>query len=387
MRMPENGVCLQCHGADKYDTDKHHFHTTGSAGSHCVDCHMPTKTYMVIDPRRDHSFRVPRPDLSARIGTPNSCTGCHSDKSAHWAANKVRQWYGHDPKGYQDYAETLHAVRSGAVGAKARVLTLLRDKDQPAIARATVATELGVWLSPELLPLLAEGLSDPDPRVRSAGLQALDSLPTEQRWAIAHDRLCDPVRSLRALAAATLAGTPIERIPPSEQSDFRLAADDYLGSLRLNADDPGAQVNLGNFHAARGELAEAERAYREALHLDPNRTSAYVNLADLFRQINRDNDAEVLLQEGLARQPQAAVLHHSVGLLQVRKENLDAALASLKKAVELAPEETQFRYVYAVALSSVGHIDEAWGVVEAGLKRTPGDPSLNALHSQLATDN
>ncbi|MGZ4978700.1 MAG: tetratricopeptide repeat protein, partial [Methylobacter sp.] len=387
LRMPENGVCLQCHGANKYDTDKHHFHTTGSAGSRCVDCHMPTKTYMVIDPRRDHSFRVPRPDLSARIGTPNSCTGCHSDKSAHWAANKVRQWYGHDPKGYQDYAETLHAVRSGAVGAKARVLTLLRDKDQPAIARATVATELGVWLSPELLPLLAEGLSDPDPRVRSAGLQALDSLPPEQRWAIAHDRLCDPVRSLRALAAAALAGTPTERIPPSEQSDFRLAADDYLGSLRLNADDPGAQVNLGNFHAARGELAEAERAYREALHLDPNRTSAYVNLADLFRQINRDNDAEILLQEGLARQPQAAVLHHSVGLLQVRKKNLDAALASLKRAVELAPEEAQFRYVYAVALSSVGHIDEAWGVVEAGLKRTPGDPSLNALHSQLATDN
>ncbi|MGZ8175748.1 tetratricopeptide repeat protein [Methylobacter sp.] len=387
LRMPGNAVCTQCHSAGKYDTDKHHFHSTGSAGSRCVDCHMPAKTYMVVDSRRDHSFRIPRPDLSERIGTPNSCTGCHSDKAAHWAANKVRQWYGHDPKGYQDFAEALHAVRSGAVDAKARVAALLRDKDQPAIARATAVAELGVWLSPELLPLLAEELNDPNPLVRSAGLQALDSLPTEQRWAIAHDRLRDPVRSLRALAAAALAGTPIERIPPSEQSEFRRAADDYLASLRLNADDPGAQVNLGNFHAVRGELAEAERAYREALHLDPDRTSAYINLADFFRQINRDNDAEILLHEGLARQPKAAVLHHSVGLLQVRKKNLEAALVSLKKAVELAPEEAQFCYVYAVALSNVGHINEARGVVEAGLKRMPGDPSLNALYSQLATKN
>ena len=387
LRAPGNAVCIQCHGADKYDTEKHHFHTTGSAGSLCVDCHMPSKTYMVVDPRRDHSFRIPRPDLSERIGTPNSCTSCHSDKSAHWSADKVRQWYGHDPKGYQNYAETLHAVRSGeADDVTARVLALLRDKDQPAIARATATTELGAWLSPELLPLLTEGLSDPDPLVRSAGLQVLESLPPEQRWTIAHERLRDPVRSLRALAAAALAGTPVESIPPGEQADFSRAADDYLASLRLNADDPGAQVNLGNFHAARGELAEAEQAYREALHLDPDRTSAYINLADLFRQINRDNDAEMLLNEGLARQPQTAVLYHSLGLLQVREKNIEAALVSLKRAVELEPVEAHFSYVYAVALSSLGRRQEAQTVVKIALTRAPNNPSLNALNTQLLTD-
>jgi tetratricopeptide (TPR) repeat protein len=272
--------------------------------------------------RFDHRRELVIEEANA-IGTPNSCTSCHSDKSAHWAADKVRQWYGHDPKGYQNYAETLHAVRSGeADDAKARVLALLRDKNQPAIARATATTELGAWLSPELLPLLTEGLSDPDPLVRNAGLQVLESLPPEQRWTIAHERLRDPVRSLRALAAAALAGTPVESIPPGEQSDFSRAADDYLASLRLNADDPGAQVNLGNFHVARGELAEAEQAYREALHFDPDRTSAYGNLADLIRQIKGDNGAKILLHEGLARQPQAAVLHHSLGLLQVREKIL-----------------------------------------------------------------
>ncbi len=32
---------------------------------------------MLVDPRRDHSLRVPRPDLSVKLGTPNACTGCH----------------------------------------------------------------------------------------------------------------------------------------------------------------------------------------------------------------------------------------------------------------------------------------------------------------------
>ena len=36
----------------------------------CASCHMPARTYMVVDRRHDHSFRIPRPDLSARLGTP-----------------------------------------------------------------------------------------------------------------------------------------------------------------------------------------------------------------------------------------------------------------------------------------------------------------------------
>jgi tetratricopeptide (TPR) repeat protein len=385
LRAPDNGVCLQCHSADRYDSEKHHFHTPDSAGASCADCHMPAKTYMVVDSRRDHSFRIPRPDLSERIGTPNACTGCHVDKPARWAADKVRQWYGHDPTGYQNYAETLHAIRSGAINANARLTALLRDQVQPGIARATAAAELGVWLSPELLPALAEELADSDPMVRASALQALQPLGPEQRWSMAHGLLNDPVRGVRSQAAAALAGTPVEQLPPGEKADLLRATDEYLTSLRLNADDSGAQVNLGNFHTTRGESAEAEQAYREALHLNPNWVPAYVNLADLFRQTNRDAEGEMVLHEGLTRQPKAAALHHSLGLLQVRKKILPAALVSLKRAVEFAPEDPQFRYAYAVALFSSGHIDEARAVVEAGLKRMPGDPGLNAFHSQLAT--
>ncbi|HUL11010.1 MAG TPA: tetratricopeptide repeat protein [Methylococcaceae bacterium] len=386
LRVQGNGVCLQCHGAEKYDTGRHHFHRAGSAGANCVDCHMPVKNYMVVDPRRDHSFRIPRPDLSARLGTPNACTGCHAKKPARWAADKLRQWYGHDPKGYQGYAETLHASRAGAADAEARLVALLREKGQPAIARATAAAELGRWLSPDSLPALAEALADTHPRVRAAAVEALDPLPPERRWSLAHTLLRDPVRVVRALVAGGLAGIPAEKVPSGERADFRKAADDYLASQRLNADEPGAQVNLGNFHAARGESAEAEAAYREALTLSPGWVPAYTNLADLYRQMSRDAEGETLLREGLARQPKSAALHHSLGLLQVRRKDMVAALVSLKRAAELAPDDARFAYVYAVALDSTGHAREARAVVVAALKRAPGDPALNQLRSQWAAE-
>lgn len=384
LRMPGNGVCLQCHGAEQFDTEKHHFHRADSTGANCVDCHMPVKNYMIVDPRRDHSFRIPRPDLSARLGTPNACTGCHAGKPARWALDKLRRWYGGDPKGYQDYAETLHAARTGAADTEARLVALLREKDQPAIARATAVAELGGWLSPDSLPALAEALTDADPRMRAAAVEALDPLPPEQRWALAHDLLRDPVRGVRALTAGALAGIPTERIPSGEQGDFRKAVDDYLATQRLNADEPGAQVNLGNFRAARRDYAQAEAAYREALTLNPEWVPAYVNLTDLYRQIGRDSEGETLLREGLARQPKSAALHHSLGLLQVRRKDLPAALASLKRAAGLAPSDARFAYVYAVALDSTGRSREARTVVEAGLQRAPGDPALNQLRTHWA---
>jgi|GEM_PF-2655857 len=198
--------------------------------------------------------------------------------------------------------------------------------------------------------------------------------------------LRDPARMARVLAGQALAGIPLEQVPSSEQADFQRAMDEFLAAQRWNADNPGAQANMGNFYAARGEYAKAEAAYREALALNADWVPAYVNLADLFRQTGRGPEGEALLHEGLAHQPQAASLHHSLGLLLVRGNNLPAALASLKRAVELAPEDTRFAYVYAVALDSAGRRREANSVIEAGLKHVPGDAGLLQLRSLWAAE-
>jgi hypothetical protein len=133
LRAEGNAVCAKCHVPAKYDAPAHHFH---QAGARCVDCHMPTENYMVVDPRRDHSFRVPRPDLSVSLGVPNACSACHADKGAKWAAAALVKRYGHRPEGFQRFAATL------AEGASIDLAALAADVSQPEIARASALAAL-----------------------------------------------------------------------------------------------------------------------------------------------------------------------------------------------------------------------------------------------------
>ena len=163
-----------------------------------------------------------------------------------------------------------------------------------------------------------------------------------------------------------------------------MASTDYLAAQRQNADQPEAHVNLGNYHAARGDAAAAERDYRAALALDPDWVPTYVNLADLLRALGRDAEGEALLREGLARAPDAAALHHSLGLWKVRAHDLTGALAALRRASELAPDEPRYAYVYSVALHDVGQIAIAIHIADQALARAPGDRALREWRAQLA---
>jgi tetratricopeptide (TPR) repeat protein len=382
LRAEGDGVCLQCHSETHFATRAHHFHAPESPGARCVSCHMPSRTYMGVDVRRDHGFRVPRPAQSVALGTPSACTGCHADRAPSWAAAKVRAWYRHDPVGFQRYAEALHAARTHATNAEPLLLALLGDAAQPAIARASAASELTRAPSRESLPVLIGSLDDPSPLVRNAAIESLHVLPPAERWRVAAPRLRDPVRAVRIAAAALLADAPT--IPSQDQSASNTATADYLAAQRQNADQPESLVNLGNYHAARGDPAAAEREYRTALALDPDWVPSYVNLADLLRALGRDAEGEALLREGLAHAPDAAALHHSLGLLKVRAHDLPAALAPLRRAAELAPDEPRYAYVYSVALYDSGRIADAMRVADAALARAPGDRALREWRAQLA---
>ena len=169
-----------------------------------------------------------------------------------------------------------------------------------------------------------------------------------------------------------------------QRADMERASAEFLAAQKQNADTPEGLGNLGNFHAARGEFALAEAAYQSAIKLDPDWVPAYANLADLLRQMQRDPEAEQTLRAGLKRQPDAAALHFSLGLLQVRSKQMSAALASLRQAAALEPENAHYSYVYVVALHSAGQTREARAVLGKALKRMPGDRGLLELQGQLA---
>jgi len=345
LRAPGENVCMQCHAATKYQTPTHTHHPQGSEGTSCLNCHMASKLYMGVDLRRDHSFRIPRPDLSTKTGSPNACNACHADKSAQWASDTIRNWFGHEPKGRMDYAETLHAARTGAQGAEQGLSQLINDYLHTSdIVRATAASELGSYLSQHSLSTLSNALHDPSALVRLGAVSSLEALPPDMRWQLGKQLLRDPMRSVRLAAVGMLAGTSIQLMTSPESKDFNIALNELMAEQQLNADQPETHVNLGNMYTEQGRYAEAERAYRKAFEIDEHWAPAYVNLADLLHKTQRNNEIEAVLQKGMFKSPTTAELPYSLGLLKIRERNIPAALNALKRAHELAPDNAQFAY-------------------------------------------
>jgi predicted CXXCH cytochrome family protein len=371
LRSPGNGLCYRCHHPDRFDVPAHHHHPRGSEGAQCVACHMPSRNYMAVDPRRDHSLRVPRPDLSATLGTPNACNECHRDETPVWAAAAVDRWYG-TPKRPPHFAEALAWARRGEPHAGKALLDLVKDLEQPAIARATAVAHLGRQGYPELGEALARAAGDANPAVRVEVASQLDLLPADMRVAIGTPLLADPVRGVRIEAARAMAGVPPDFLTPGAVAARSLGLDEYIEAQRLNADRPEAHVNLGLVFSAREELGQAESAYRTALKQDPAHLQAWVNLIDLHRQKGNDPRCLEIVAEALVRLPDAAILHHVRGLSLVRAGRRDEAVGALQRAFALRPDEPRFGYVYGVALRSTVGPGGSVPVFEAVLARHPG---------------
>ena len=359
LRAPDNQVCLQCHQASHYDTEGHHFHSPGSTGARCAACHMPARTFMVVDERYDHSFRVPRPDLSSRIGSPNTCVQCHSGKSAQWANDKLKSWYGSNwPPGWH-YGEALYAGRSGEPGARRQLAALATTGKYPSIVRATAASMLAQAGSSPAPDLIKPLLGDPSPMVREAALGLVDAVAPDQRWSLAGSLLDDPVYAVRIEAARVLAALDRQSLTPPQQSLLDRGVAEYIAAQQTNAEQPHSHVNLGLLYTRLRRFPEAESAYRQALRLDPTYIPAYINLADLYRSQGNEQQALASLQQAQKIDANNAAVAHALGLHFVRAGKLDRALQLLKRATRLAPQDVRYAYVYAVALHDSGRAKPA----------------------------
>ncbi len=379
LRAAGNAVCAQCHAPTRFDVSAHTHHREGSTGASCAACHMPTTTYMVVDPRHDHSMRIPRPDVSATLGVPNACNNCHSKQSAKWAADAIRQWTGKAPASFQNFAEALHAGAQGAPNARGALMALIDDKAEPAIVRASAIDRLGRWITPATLDAVTRSLNDSDPMVRLAAVEALANSDPALRPRYLPRMLDDPILPVRIEAARGLAGQAEGALPPDDRARFDKAIAEYIAVQVYNADRPEARMSLGNLYVARRDPDAAIAEYRKAIAIDPTFVQAYANLADLYRTRGTEGEAEAALRQGIARNPRTAVLHHALGLSLVRQKRLPDALPELREAVILAPDDARFSYVYAVALINSGKAQDARPVIDAAIKRNPYDRSLNLM--------
>lgn len=370
-------ICGTCHLPGTSAAVAHHKHET--ADVECVDCHMPSRTYMGVDERRDHSFRIPRPDLTESSGSPNACNQCHTDRDSDWAARAIDAWYGGERVPH--FAAAIDSGRRGSPEANELLLAAIGNDDYPGIARATALTLLRAPYSAAIAAAISRNLSNPDSLIRAAALTVLSRAAPELIVERATPLLADPVRSVRIEAARTL--SPVQSLLPDRHSAaFRRANAERIAAQRAVAERPEAHLNLGNIYldARNPDMAEAE--FRLALRFEPRAVPARVNLADLYSRTGRIAEAEKLLRDGIAMNAGAAALYHALGLMLVRDGRRDAALAELESAAGLEPGEPRFVYVHAVALNSLGRADEAVTVLADAAERFPADFDI---HYALAT--
>ncbi len=343
-------VCFSCHQSSIYTASAHHKHKEGSTGASCIACHMPARTYMGVDARNDHSFRIPRPDISVEMkNVPNACNLCHKDKNAIWASDAMENWYGKHPIGKQNFAHALQGLRENMEGAPKGLYEILTS-EAPSIAKATATSFLGSYPSRQTYTTTLQMLRSKDVMIRRSAVQSLESFPPQVKVKNLFKTLSDPMKIVRMEAARQLSTFSVGDLDDIRKTLLLEVLGEYEKVLLFTAERPESQLSLALFYTSRGELRKAENAYKEALHLQSLFVPAYINYSNFLLTSGRKYEAFTLLNEGIKKLPTMGILQHALGLWYVRNKEKDKALIHLKKAVTLEPNNTRFSYVYAVAI-------------------------------------
>nr|WP_281414441.1 tetratricopeptide repeat protein [Rhizobium sp. ARZ01] len=387
LRVAGNGLCTQCHTEAKsdrfesfdpsgaFDTVAHTRHPAGSAGAQCINCHMPQRTYMKVDPRRDHSFVIPRPDLSEAYGVPNGCTSCHEGKTNAWAAEKMDAWYG---IGWRKRQTTAHAFAAAARGEQNSIEALrsfLNDREQSGFVRASAVAEMARIGGGTAADDVKAAAGDDDAIVRLGAAEAAASLPLDLRIQAIDVLLRDEVRAIRVAAADALASVQAELLGDKRKA-FNLAVDDFKAYAEANSDVAEAQGRYGLLLASQGAMDQAEKTLLRAIALDPTLVGSRVNLAEFYRIGGQNDKSELAYKSALEEVPDNAELRYGHALALVRLKAIPDAIRELEAAVQLDGNNARYRTTLAIALDSTGRTEQALSLVDAAITDQTRDPDL-----------
>ena len=383
-----NGLCTQCHGetaperfakndpGGAFDTPAHTRHPQGSTGALCANCHMPERTYMKVDARRDHSFVIPRPDLSDIYGTPNACTSCHAGKTNVWASQALDKWFGTNWRKRPTIAHAFGGAAQNDPASIEALRKLVEDGQQAGIVKASAVAEMSRLGGADVAADIKAATGNTDPLVRLGAAEAAGNLPPEYRHGAIGSLLSDDTRAVRVAAARALGSTQSLEFLGDQRLDFEAAVADLKAYVQANADVAETQSAYGTFLFEQGRADEAEKALRQAINLDPGLPGARINLAELYRATGDGAKSEQTYAEAVAANPDQADLRYGHGLSLVRQKAMEDAIKELEAAVRLDPVNPRYRMTAAIALDSIGRTEDAFLLFDMVLADGATDANL-----------
>jgi tetratricopeptide (TPR) repeat protein len=369
-----NQLCLQCH-AKKYDDISHTFHQAGIIASECRSCHMPSKFYMGNDLRYDHTFRVPRPDLSVKYGTPNSCNNCHRDKSATWAANAITKWYG--GKRAYHFAEDLIPASKGDSESESHIMRLLNDTAAPPIIKATALYYLKDINTGNSAQTLIKSLQDKNAQIRYQALRSLADFPAEAWLNAVGPALSDKVRAVRIAAADLYVSILSGQVPPNYYAAFTNAKNVLEKYILYQTDFATGDAMAGDYYLKLQDYDNAEKFYLMGLKKDTAMNYARLNLSVLYNIKGNNPEALKVLQDALHTDPKNDRIYFNIALLYNEMKNHPKAEESLEKAIRLKSQNPRVYYNYGLMLEQDNKMKEAISMFNKGLELSPFDGDIN----------
>ncbi|WP_163717789.1 cytochrome c3 family protein [Mangrovibacterium lignilyticum] len=367
-----NKLCLQCHVGEIYDSPKHHFHKEAGmageavisqvgikyevgSGTLCINCHMHGQYYMGVDYRRDHSFRIPRPDLSIKYGVPNACNQCHANKSNEWSESYINQCYGKS-RAFQ-FSEAFDDARNGKPEASTELMSMIDDELYTRNIRSLSIQYLGAYFQDSLKTEVEDYLGNLYPDIRLASLRAIQ-LTDQKELDLIYPMLYDDTKAIRTEAANTLLSAGVE-IPSKHQKAYDKAISEYKQTLLYNADFPTGKYSLGNYYYYTNDLAKAEQFYRKALEQDQELHFINLNLAFVYSKLGKNELSESTFREYFKYNDSDAAALYSFGLLLSEMKKYDESLQYLLKSYKLSPNRPRVAHNIAMMYDFMGNKTEA----------------------------
>ena len=369
-----NALCMTCH-LPKYNTQEHHYHKPDTDGSQCINCHMTGKYYMGNDFRRDHSFRIPRPDQTLKYGTPNACNECHKDKDAKWASDFIIEKYGKERLDhFSDY------LLAGSQGDNEAYKTLFSQKKYPEIARATALNQYSnEVLSDAQLNDLLRFLKDSSAMVRNEAIKSFEKASNPNYSKFIEPLLKDSIRLVR-ISAARYFNSVNSLVTESEP--FKAAQKEYLEALDMVSDFAGGQHQIALYYQAKGNIEKAMEAYKKSIKIDNYYNQSRMNLALLYYQMGNLEETEKLYLKVIEQEPDFGYAYYMLGLAYNEMGKTEEAKKYLLEASVKDPNNINAIYNYSILLQKENDFSGSVKFLNKALQRFPDSERL--LYAKLS---
>jgi predicted CXXCH cytochrome family protein len=293
-----NALCTGCHQEIGTRLSAHTRHGAASAGSSCVECHMPRTVVSIKATMRDHTISLPAPENTVAFGIPNACTECHADKKAPWAVEVLDKWW---PRGRRTklvkQAEAFSAARANRPEALDRLIALAADETVGPLVQANAVGYLRNYVEARATAALLVAANAGHPAIRGVAITSLGQRATQEgaaRSAVLA-ALDDPQRTVRIAALVSLVNLRGSALGGVDADRFRRVGREFARMERLYQDDAGFERDLGVVHLLNGEFDLAAGALEVSLGLEPGRPSSKFLLAVTRLGQRRFDDARALL--------------------------------------------------------------------------------------------